>query len=162
MSKGNYQVHDTPERSFVKISDKATFLNCSPLREFFLNRLESGQINFVLDFEDCRSLDSTFLGILVSLAIKVKSSGSLTLLNLKDRNLETVKNLGIHKIAVVSEEHFENLEKLDQIYSKETNKQASAEVIYQAHRSLMNLNSKNQRLFCDVIKFMDQKRENSP
>ena len=133
-----------------------------PAKGIFSQSSGIGTDKFCFGFRRLQKFRQYFLGILVSLAIKVKSSGSLTLLNLKDRNLETVKNLGIHKIAVVSEEHFENLEKLDQIYSKETNKQASAEVIYQAHRSLMNLNSKNQRLFCDVIKFMDQKRENSP
>jgi hypothetical protein len=47
-------------------------------------------------------MDSTFLGILVGLALKLRKfedEGFLTLVNLRGRNLETVKNLGIQKIA---------------------------------------------------------------
>lgn len=157
----NYLVHDSPERSFVRVSEKATFLNCSPLREFFLNRLDAGQSNFVVDFDNCKSLDSTFLGILVSLAIKVKARGNLSLINLRDRNLETVRNLGIHKIAVVSSEKMENLDDLESISPVGEDRKASAQLIYEAHKTLRDLNQKNQKLFCDVVKFLDQKREDS-
>ncbi|MDA8807297.1 hypothetical protein N9N55_08735 [Opitutales bacterium] len=47
----------------------------------------------MIDFEDCSSMDSTFLGILVSVALKIRSAadeGSISLLNLRGRNLETV------------------------------------------------------------------------
>ena len=154
-----YQVHDTPERSFIRVSDKASYLNCSPVRDFILNRLEAGQLNFVVDFDNCRSLDSTFLGILVSLAIKVKSSGSLSLLNLRDRNLETVQNLGIHKIAIVSTESFKDLDGIQDIKPINEEKKASSHLIYEAHKTLMDLNQKNQKLFCDVVKFLEQKKE---
>ena len=157
----NYLVHDSPERSFVKVSEKATFLNCNPLREFFLNRLDAGQSNFVVDFDNCKSLDSTFLGILVSLAIRVKAHGNLSLISLRDRNLETVKNLGIHKIAVVSSDRMENLDKLENISPVGENSKASAQLIYEAHKTLRDLNQKNQKLFCDVVKFLDQRREES-
>jgi len=154
-----YQVHDTPERCFIRVSDKASYLNCSPVRDFILNRLESGKTSFVVDFEQCKSIDSTFLGILVSLAIKVKSSGSLTLVNLRDRNLETVRNLGIHKIALVSTESFGELDETVSIDESGAETKASTRVIYEAHKSLMDLNQKNQKLFCDVVKFLEQKKE---
>jgi anti-anti-sigma regulatory factor len=154
-----YQVHDTPERCFIRVSDKASYLNCSPVRDFILNRLESGKTNFVVDFDQCKSIDSTFLGILVSLAIKVKSSGSLTLLNLRDRNLETVRNLGIHKIAIVSTESFVEVDEAIAIDESAADAKASTRLIYEAHKSLMDLNQKNQKLFCDVVKFLEQKKE---
>ena len=154
-----YQVHDTSDRCFIRVSDKASYLNCSPVRDFILNRLESGKTSFVVDFEQCKSIDSTFLGILVSLAIKVKSSGSLTLVNLRDRNLETVRNLGIHKIALVSTESFGELDETVSIDESGAETKASTRVIYEAHKSLMDLNQKNQKLFCDVVKFLEQKKE---
>ena len=60
----------------------------------------SGRRNYIVDFQDCSSMDSTFLGILVGLALKLRKfedEGYLTLVNLRGRNLETVQNLGIHK-----------------------------------------------------------------
>ncbi len=157
----HYQVHDSPERSLVRVSEKASYLNCNPIREFFANRLSAGQLNFVVDFEECKSLDSTFLGILVRLAIKVRPEGSLSLINLRDRNLETVKNLGIHKIANVSSHCVKSFEELTSIKMETEDDEASTQMIYEAHKALMDLNEKNQKLFCDVIKFLEQKRDES-
>ena len=61
----------------------------------------SGRRNYIVDFQDCSSMDSTFLGILVRLALKLRKfddEGYLTLVNLRGRNLETVQNLGITKL----------------------------------------------------------------
>ena len=157
----HYKVHDSPERSFVKVCSKASYLNCNPIREFFNNRLDAGQYHFVVDFKDCKSIDSTFLGILVRVAIKVKTEGSLSLLNLEGRNLETVKNLGIHKIAHVSSETIEEFAELKNINSSKNSEEASSSIIYEAHKALADLNNKNQRIFCDVIKFLEQKMEDS-
>ena len=38
---------------------------------------------------------------------------------------------------------------------------ACSETIYQAHKTLMNLNAKNLRMFCDVVSFLEQEVENS-
>ena len=152
-----YQVHDSPEKCFIRVSEKASYLNCGPLREFINDRYSSGQTNFVVDFEDCLSLDSTFLGMLVSLALKVKGNGSLSLINLRNRNLETVQNLGIHKIAIVSSERYEDLLNLSDINSNELDDKCSQETILDAHRSLIELNKKNQKMFCDVVKFMERR-----
>jgi len=50
-------------------------------------------------------MDSTFLGILVRVALNIRKNsdgGAMVLLNLSGRNLETVCNLGIHQITEVS------------------------------------------------------------
>ena len=76
--------------------------------------------SFVVDFRDCTSMDSTFLGILVGLALelrKLKEKGQLTLVNLMGRNLETVQNLGIHKIATVSSGLISNPKQLENLNS---------------------------------------------
>lgn len=151
----NFQVHETPERSFIRVLNKASYLNCGPLRDFIENRLNSGQVNFVVDFVDCKSMDSTFLGIMVKIAIRVKDRGSLSLVNLRDRNLETVQHLGIHKIASICSMKIECLKDLRDVASKS----ASDDIIYSAHKSLMELNDKNQKIFCDVVQFLEHKKE---
>lgn len=160
MNKESYfQVHVGQRSDFLKILSKASYLNCGPLRSFFNERLKAGQSCFVIDFQDCKSIDSTFLGILVGLALKIKKSdhsGSLTLLNLRGRNLETVKNLGIHKIAVVSSEVCTDSSHLEALISKRINGVASSKIIYQAHKSLMNLNEKNLKSFSDVVSYLEQ------
>ena len=111
----NYRVHVTPDRAFVKVLEKASYLNCEPIRNFFEEQNKRGCNRFVIDFQHCSSMDSTFLGILVGVALKVRNSadgGSFTLLNLRGRNLETVCNLGIHQIADISSDQVNNIEEL--------------------------------------------------
>lgn len=151
----NFQVHDTQERSFIRVSNKASYLNCGPLRDFIENRLESGQVNFVVDFLACDSVDSTFLGILVKVAIRVRGRGSLSLINLRNRNLETVQHLGIHKIASICSKKIVGLNDLKSIESNSVSKNT----IYQAHKSLVDLNDKNQKVFCDVLQFLQRKKD---
>ena len=95
-----YKVCATNNEVYVQIREKASYLNCAPLRSFLHQMVNEGNRVFVVDFQNCSSMDSTFLGILVGLALqlrKFQDGGSLTLLNLIGRNLETVEK--VSKIA---------------------------------------------------------------
>jgi hypothetical protein len=110
-------------------------------------------------------MDSTFLGILVGLALKLRKfedEGYLTLVNLRGRNLETVQNLGIHKIAEISsQETPSDLRELDDLKNAKVGGAACSDTIYQAHKTLMELNEKNSRMFCDVVNFLERQKEDS-
>ena len=56
------------ERRGAQFKKEASFLNCAPLRSFFEECIVVGRRNYVVDFQECSSMDSTFLGILVGLA----------------------------------------------------------------------------------------------
>ena len=158
----NYRVHVTPDRAFVKVLNKASYLNCEPLRIFFEEQGKKGQKRYVIDFDDCSSMDSTFLGILVSVALKIRSAadeGSISLLNLRGRNLETVCNLGIHQIANVSSDEIKDEVQLENLGIKSSQSNANSDTIYKAHKALMNLNEKNLKVFSDVVSYLEQKKE---
>ena len=158
----NYRVHVTPDRAFVKVLNKASYLNCEPLRNFFEEQSKKGQKRYVIDFDDCSSMDSTFLGILVSVALKIRSAadeGSISLLNLRGRNLETVCNLGIHQIANVSSDEIKDEVQLENLAIKSSQSNANSDTIYKAHKALMNLNEKNLKVFSDVVSYLEQKKE---
>jgi anti-sigma B factor antagonist len=159
-----YKVCATNNEVYVQIREKASYLNCAPLRSFLHEMVNEGNRVFVVDFQNCSSMDSTFLGILVGLALqlrKFQDGGNLTLLNLIGRNLETVENLGIHKIATVSSEFVSNTNELDELKVKSKSDKASPELIYKAHKTLLDLNEKNSKIFKDVVNYLEQKVEDS-
>ena len=161
----HYKVHVTPENAFVRVFQKASFLNCAPLRSFFEECMVVGRRNYVVDFKECSSMDSTFLGILVGLAMKLRKfedEGRLTLVNLQDRNLETVQNLGIHKIADVNpDDRSSDAPELNDLDKGEGHQAVGSEAIFQAHKTLMELNEKNAKMFCDVVNFLERQKEDS-
>ena len=159
-----YKVCATNNEVYIQIREKASYLNCAPLRSFLHEMVNEGNRVFVVDFQNCSSMDSTFLGILVGLALqlrKFQDGGNLTLLNLIGRNLETVENLGIHKIATVSSEFVSNTNELDELKVKSKSDKASPELIYKAHKTLLDLNEKNSKIFKDVVNYLEQKVEDS-
>ena len=160
----HYQVHDSPKAAVLQVLKKASYTNCEPVRNFFDKKFNAGQRSFIVDFANCTSVDSTFLGILVRLALNLRNSensGKLALVNLNGRNLETVKNLGIHRIAEISSHAVESVKDLESLSENGQDNVACSETIYEAHKTLMNLNEKNLRMFCDVVSFLEQENERS-
>jgi anti-sigma B factor antagonist len=161
----HYKVHVTPENAFVRVFQKASFLNCAPLRSFFEECMVVGRRNYVVDFQECSSMDSTFLGILVGLAMKLRKfedDGRLALINLQGRNLETVQNLGIHKIADVNPDDLSSDDRdLDDLENNADLDSVGSETICQAHKTLMELNERNSKMFCDVVNFLERQKEDS-
>jgi anti-anti-sigma regulatory factor len=160
----HYQVHDSPKAAVLQVLQKASYTNCEPVRNFFDKKFNAGQRSFIVDFANCTSVDSSFLVILVRLALNLRNSensGKLALVNLNGRNLETVKNLGIHRIAEISSHSVESVKDLESLSENGQDDIACSETIYEAHKTLMNLNEKNLRMFCDVVSFLEQENERS-
>ena len=157
-----YQVHDSPKVAILQVLKKASYINCEPVRNFLDKKFNEGQRFFIVDFANCTSVDSTFLGILVRLALNLRNSddaGKLVLVNLTGRNLETVKNLGIDKIAEVSSFSTKDFKDLESLNKNVQTESACSDTIYEAHKTLMNLNEKNLRMFCDVVSFLEQETD---
>ena len=56
---------------FVKVVCRGAFQNSGCLKSFYQQLMKEGVTRFVVDLEACSYLDSTFLGILLGLGLKV-------------------------------------------------------------------------------------------
>lgn len=85
---------------FVKVVGRGSFQNSGCLKVFYQQLLKEGVNRFVVDLDACTYLDSTFLGILLGLGLKLKDAGNglLHILNASPRNLELLKNLGLDRL----------------------------------------------------------------
>ena len=109
MTQGDAHFYVNPydDPVIVKVDGKASFLNSSPIKEFFDRLAAQGKAKFIIDFQKCTGMDSTFLGILAGLGIKMMNrdpKGTIVLSRLNERNLELVKNLGLHRLVIIDEE----------------------------------------------------------
>ena len=89
---------------FVKVVGRGSFQNSGCVKAFYLQLLKEGVTRFVIDLGACTYLDSTFLGILLGLGLKLreKGNGLLNILNASSRNLELLRNLGLDRLIQVS------------------------------------------------------------
>jgi anti-anti-sigma factor len=159
-SSSTLQVAVTDQVALVKISGRASF-NCSVEFKTLVYELRArGYRKFILDLTECLIMDSTFLGVLAGFGLKLDESAeekpTVTLLNLNQRILDLLENLGVaHLFQLV-----QGTEPLSQKCreARQTDgarsKLETARVCLEAHEILMSINPANIPKFKDVTRFM--------
>lgn len=150
-----YLVDPYSDPVVLRIQGKASYLNCAPVSKLFKEIINGDTKHILIDFTYCSGMDSTFLGILASAAMKLRSQtppGTLSLTGLGTRNLELITNLGLHRIATV---HAESTQ-VNDASTAFTEKEAPVDrkTMLEAHEKLVEADSDNLRKFQDVIAFL--------
>ncbi|KXU35921.1 anti-anti-sigma factor [Cephaloticoccus primus] len=159
-------VHSDPV--VMRIEGRASFQNSSCLRDFATEMLAQGKTRLVIDFQHCTSMDSTFLGILAGVALqlrqKTKASDPqpLILARVGQRNLELIRNLGIHRLMTVDAGDFKmSFDKCSRpLTQQEQDELTSARVALEAHENLIAADEGNRSKFQDVLSFLRNRVEN--
>src|SRR5664279_3400098 len=103
-NKAIYLVDAYCDPVIVRIQGRACVANSASLHDFFVQMISQGKTRFVVDFTGCASMDSTFLGVLAGAALELRRQappGSLVLCRVGRRNLELLRNLGLHRLLTV-------------------------------------------------------------
>jgi len=160
---------------FIKVVGRGSFQNSGCLKAFYQQLLKEGVARFVVDLESCTYLDSTFLGILLGLGLKLKESGPgrLHILNANPRNLELLKNLGLDRLINIdapAPNGFGGMrggngsnptglnglkeEQFQEIPCPIPTRSEAAPTILEAHENLMEFDARNVPKFKDVVEFL--------
>lgn len=151
----------------VQINGKANYLNCNNFREFMEKMVSDGKSRFALDFEHCKGMDSTFLGILAGTALQLRQQeppGILLICNLSERNHELICNLGLQALlsidAELPEVECQPCDDSSKSFSELENKEVSdARNVLDAHQNLVKADEQNAAKFQDVIAFLKNQVE---
>ena len=163
-NKPVYLVDAYSDPVVVRVEGRASFQNSGCLRDFVTEMLARGKRRFILDFQSCASMDSTFLGVLAGAAIELGKStpeGGLVVARAGPRNLELMRNLGLHRLltidtggAVVS---FQNCDMA--LQCKRQSEAESARLVLEAHENLVAADEANRTKFQDVLAFLRNRVE---
>ena len=146
-----FMVKVTGATAYMAVSGRPTYLNCRCAADFLNAVLEKGCAHVVLDFANCTGMDSTFLGMIAGIALKLnKTGGDVTMLNLNERNRELVDNLGIFKLVKIGESQ----DQTGGASELQCSGSASYANILGAHENLIEADSSNLSKLEDVITFM--------
>ena len=163
-SKPVYLVDASSDPVVVRIDGRACFQNSGCLRDFITAMLREKKIRFVVDFQNCLSLDSTFLGVLAGTALELKKTapgGSLVLARVGPRNLELIRNLGLHRLLIVEENasttNFDNCR--DALQCQNHTELENARLVLEAHENLVAVDEANRTKFQDVLAFLKNRVE---
>jgi anti-sigma B factor antagonist len=151
----------------IRIEGRASFQNSASLRDFMAEMRRQGRSRFVMDFQNCTSMDSTFLGVLAGAALdlrKAGAAGSLVLCRVGERNLELIKNLGLHRLLTVDAGAAEPLPSLGGggtalVVPGKMNELENARLVLAAHENLIAADEANRAKFQDVLAFLKSRVE---
>lgn len=145
----------------LRIKGKANYLNCAPVGHFFDRTIEEGYRHFIVDFQECSGMDSTFLGLLASAGLQLREKdppGSLILVRLNERNQELVQNVGLHNLMVIEDTipsiDFQSVQPLEENANREKDHEANSKMVLKAHEALLEADESNKQKFQDVVSFL--------
>jgi anti-anti-sigma regulatory factor len=146
---------------WIKVEGKGSFLNSAGVKEFAKEMVNRGSREFVVDLRNCPVMDSTFMGTLAMIALRLREigQGSLHVINLNERNHDLLTNLG-----------------LDQLFSMDAcgvreggpavrstlaaapsgDQSAQARNMLEAHEALVEADPENLTKFKDVLEYLKQ------
>jgi anti-anti-sigma regulatory factor len=147
----------------VKVEGKGSFLNSDNLKEFAREMLDQGYREFVVDLADCATMDSTFMGTMARLALRLRElgHGHLRIVHCGTRNQQLLSGLGLDRIFDIdadggSPPDCGPLEQTLVPQSPEERKKTQTETILEAHEALCEAASQNILRYKDVLDFLRQ------
>jgi anti-sigma B factor antagonist len=148
---------------WVKVEGKGSFLNSGNLKEFAREMLDRGYREFVIDLADCAMMDSTFMGTMASVALRLKElgRGHLHVVHCRNRSRELLSGLGLDQIFDIhtngsTAPECDTLERGSRDKSRENKKQEQAQTMLEAHEALCEAAPENLFRFKDVLDYLKQ------
>lgn len=141
---------------WIRVEGKGTFQNSPGLKEFSRQMMDTGRRDFVVDLANCPAMDSTFMGTLAGLALRLreKDNGHLWVVNRNDRNSELLQGLGLDALfshdptpPMISELNGSAVELT-------ADKATTREVMRAAHEACVTANPENAARFKDVLEHL--------
>ena len=139
----------------VEVAGRANFDYAVPLRELAGKLTESTELR--IDLADCEAMDSTFMGVLTMLALKLRKYGRKVMLTgANETLLKLLRDLGVAKLFhCVSDTEVGEGVRVEST-AKVGDMLTTAETVAEAHKALVGANADNAAKFQQVIEFADQ------
>lgn len=144
----------------MRVEGKGSFLNSTGLKEFTKEMINRGYRDFVVDLKSCPVMDSTFMGTLAGVALRLRElgQGQIRVVNLNERNFDLLGNLGLDQLFSIDGEATKApVPASDTVLpSAPVDKNAQAQTMLDAHTELVEANPDNAAKFKDVIEYLKQ------
>lgn len=164
------------DRAFVRVCGRGTFQNSRSLRSFAQETIAQGAREFVVDLGGCTGLDSTFMGVLAGIGLRLRQlpvPGKLTVAQASARNRELFQTLGLDRLLTVLPETegiemppgtaFRWLPESDiERLTHALDKGETAGMMLEAHEDLMRADKRNVARFQEITRLLREQRERHP
>lgn len=143
---------------WVRCEGKCSFMNSPKLKTWADEQMRSGSSHIVIDLEICTGMDSTFMGTLAGLAMRlIKTPGGiLEVVSANEKNSQSLDDLGLSSLMQINPESpswsgqeltmRNSLIECDQSHSSDR-----AQHVFDAHKTLVDADDSNNEKFSTVL-----------
>lgn len=148
----------------IKVIGKGTMEFCSDLFQYVTNMMEKQPIdNIYFELSAATYLDSSFIGVIVSIQKKLKltkDDSNVILLNPSEKIKEILNTMGLFEIMPIQEESgLKNIEVSAEIQKKLEKNYRDIQVLLESHQNLMELSGENKKKFSLVEEMLKKELE---
>ena len=149
----------------VRVEGRGSFLNSTGLKEFAREMINRGFREFVLDLKACPVMDSTFMGTMAGIALRLREigQGELRVTNLNERNRDLLANLGLDQLFTMEDAATAPAVTAEvagaaqvPIAGTAMDKAEQAQTMIEAHEACIEANPANAAKFKDVLEYLKQ------
>ena len=153
---------------WVRVEGKGNFLNSGNLKEFAQEMVNRGYREFIFDLKHCAMMDSTFMGTMAAVALRLKElgQGHLHVVHCGERSLQLLSGLGLDQIFDI---HWNGATAPECQTMKQSaqdgadaEKKERAETMLEAHEALCEAAPENLSRFKDVLDYLKQDLQQTP
>jgi anti-sigma B factor antagonist len=148
---------------WVRVEGKGSFLNSGNLKEFAREMVNRGYREFIIDLQRCAMMDSTFMGTMAGVALRLKElgQGHLRVVHCGNRSRDLLTGLGLDQIFSIQSNgstapSCRLLAEEPKPESPAEGKKEQAETMLEAHKALCEAAPENFPRFKDVLDYLKQ------
>ena len=160
-------IHRESEFSWIRCEGKGSFLNSSVLKKWADAEIDHGVACIVVDLSACLGMDSTFMGTLAGLAMRLmkRPDGSLQIAEPGNRNRKSLEDLGLGSLMQIDPENAVWRKQIERIRGElkpwcgESQGPGNAPAVLEAHQNLCDADERNVEKFGTVLEFLEAEVE---
>jgi anti-anti-sigma regulatory factor len=140
----------------VTVCGRANFDYAVPLRDLSGKLVPGNWLQ--IDLENCEAMDSTFMGVLTMLALKMRKNGSqVMLIGASEVLVKLLRDLGVVKLFKFAGNEGRAVDGgVAVAVNSGSDMLTTAKTVAEAHRTLVEADESNADKFKQVIEFADQ------
>ena len=156
-------IYRESEFSWIRCEGKGSFVSSPALKKWVDAEIDSGVLCVVVDLEACTGMDSTFMGTLAGLAMRLLkcSGGKLQIAAPGEKNQKSLEGLGLDVLMQIDPPKAEWRGRMGEVREKLTpfnmvgSKVSDAPYVLEAHQKLCEADDRNAEKFGTVLEFLE-------
>lgn len=150
----------------VIVRGRGTFKAAPALKKFGLSAMEAGCTLLLLDMRECIGMDSTFMGVVGGLAVRLRkeNGGEVAMVNLSVKNKALLTTLGLDLCvrtggAEAELDAFLGAKDMEKLDSTTASRNVTTQTMLDAHHDLISISPDNMAKFKDVIAYLQDEMQ---